>query len=647
MIGNIQKGQKKNISSYQPSRDVIDLTKVVKEDYYEGHRILNEPWVELNDRSVITDENRGQSMFNAFVDTSYEDANEAWKWRGTRSKARNKAVAMHAQLTSNFLLPLFIAQNDEDEVDKGFSEVMRDIIEWMAQPINSNYQASFLQVVFGMMTSPVTYLGAEYCEVMQKIRTKLDNGEVEIKEIVDEVLSGFKADIWAVNEVLITNAYERNIQKQKAIIKRRYTEKSELEAKYGEHENWPHVQTGIRSIYSEANDLFYDIYDDDHRDLVAEEIWYNRREDSEVPFVNGIYMGDSNVKNNPIKHRDNRDAPKYNVVPFGYHRIGPHFFYYKSMMNSMGWDNDLYDAMTEIVMNRALLEVEMPIAISGTDKVDSEVIFPSAVVALEDKDAKITPLLPPSNTNLGFAAIQETGESMDEASLSKTMEGQLPDASQKAYSVAQAQSNARKMIGAVAKSLAQSVIQFGDLMKDIVINNITAPQIDELVGGGMKLKYRKFYLENKETDGKKRDMNIIFDESLIGKQMSKNELKESNLKLLEESGYPDKKMSIRRVNPELFAKFKYLTKVDIEEMYNKSPEYWQPILLHLRRELTNDPYIDMESIDRRVLHAFFQSDGESIIKSPEKTQPQQSEMASKGLPAPVNASPNRKLAVQP
>jgi|TARA_Y100000310_G_scaffold242771_1_gene246981 hypothetical protein len=645
MIGEVTKNS--NISSYQPSREVIDLTKVVKADYYEGHRILHEPWVELNDRSVITDENRGQSMFNAFVDTSYEDTNEDWKWRGTRSKARNKAIAMHAQLTSNFLLPLFMAQNDEDEVDKGFSEVMRDVIEWMAQPTNSNYQASFLQAVFGMMTSPVIYLGAEYCEVMQKIKTKLDSGEIEVQEVADEVLSGFRADIWACNEVLITNAYERNIQKQKSVIKRRYIEKEELEAKYGEHENWPYVQTGIKSIYSEANDLFYDIYDDDHRDLVAEEIHQNRREDSEVAFINGIYMGDSNVENNPIKHRDNRNAPKYNIVPFGYHRIGPHFFYYKSMMNAMGWDNDLYDAMTEIVMNRALLEVEMPIAISGTDKVDSEVIFPNAVVALENKDAKVSPLLPPSNTNLGLKAIEETEESMDEGSISPTMEGQLPDAAQKAYSVAQAQANAKKMIGAVAKSLAQSVIQFGDLMKDIAINNITAPQIDELVGSGMKLKYRKFYLENKETGGKQRDMNIIFDESLIGKQMSEPEVKMANLKLLEESGYPDKKISIRKVNPELFAKFKYLTKVDIEEMHSKSPEYWQPILLHLRRELANDPYIDMESIDRRVAHAFFQSDGESIIKSPEKMQPQQPEMTAKELPAPANVSPNKRLAVQP
>jgi len=100
----------KNISSYQPSQDIIDFTALVKKDFEYGEELLNRPWPELNDRSVIEDENRGKMMFNAFVDTSTEDPSEAWKWRGTRSKARNKGIAMHASLTAAYLLPLFTAK---------------------------------------------------------------------------------------------------------------------------------------------------------------------------------------------------------------------------------------------------------------------------------------------------------------------------------------------------------------------------------------------------------------------------------------------------------------------------------------------------------------------------------------------------------
>lgn len=598
------------VSLYQPPTKVAELSNVVRKDYLIGIDILTRGWTELNNRSIIDDENRGGMMFNAFVDTSFEDPNEAWKYRGTRSMARNKGIAMHAQLTANYLLPLFTAQNDQDEIDQGFSEVMRDIIEWMADPTNSNYQESFLQAVFGMMDSPVTYLGAEFFEVYQTIKEQTDKG-YEKKEVLDEVLSGFQAPIYGATEVLINNAYERNMQKQKAIIKRRYVEKSELEAKYGEHENWQFVQEGWKSIYDADTQLFYDIKDEEHPTLICEETWLNRRKDMEVCFLGGVYMGDADVENNPIKHRDNKGAPKYNVVPFGYSRIGKHFFYYKSMMNCLGWDNNYYDAMTEVVMNRAVLEVEMPIAVSGSDKIDSDIIFPNSVVTFEDKDAKVQQLLPNSNMVGGFTALRETEKSMQDSSVNETISGNLPEASQKAYNVAQAQAAAKKLIGAVAKSLAESIIKYGDLMKDIAINHITVPQVDMLTSGNLKLRYKTFLVPKKAKGINKK---IKFDDSLIGAEMTDDEKKSEELKMLSESGYPDNKDSLIRVNPEMFANFKYLCRVDVEEMFAKNQEYWQQILTNMKVALAQDPYINQEELTKKYIHAFFQSDGDDLIQ---------------------------------
>ena len=574
MTGDIYGNPHKVLSAYQPSDDVIKFTSQVKRDYDEGVKILNRPWVELNNRSIIEDENRGQLMFNAFVDTSVEDVSEAWKWRGTRSKARNKGIAFHAQLTLNYLLPLYTAQNQNDEIDLAFSEVMRDLVEWMASPPNSDYQSSFLQVVFGMETNPVTYLGAEFFEIYQTIKEKTEKG-YESKEILDEVLSGFKAPILSSSQVLITNAFERNIQKQRRIIKRRFVEKQELEAKWGSHPHWGFVQEGIKSIYSEEDGLFYDIKDDDHPSLVAEEIALSRRDDSEVAFINGVYFGNENIENNPIRHRDNRGAPKYNVVPFGYSRIGEHFFYFKSMMSSVGWDNSLYDAMTEVVMNNAFIEQNPPVFVTGTDQIDSAMHFPAAVVATENKDARAVPIFPPKNFAAGFNALRETEQSIDEGTINPTMTGQLPDKEQKAYSVAQAQSNAKKLLGSVAKSLGQSMIQYGDLMKDIVLNHITIPEVDELTSKALKLKYKTFLLENKTVGGRRVNKKIKFDETLIGKKMTKEQIKERNLKLLSEVGWPDNKEHLYFINPELFAKFKYLTRIDIDEMFTKNAEFFQ------------------------------------------------------------------------
>lgn len=597
------------ISGYQPSQDVVDFSKSVQKDYAIGHEMLHRPWTELNNRSVVDDENRGQRMFNAFVDDSVEDPAEAWKWRGTRSYARNKGIVMHANLTQNYLLGLFQAQNEDDEEDRDFSEIMRDIVEWMSLPTVSNYQSSFVQAVFGMLSNPVTYMGSEFCEVLQTIWEQTEDGKYTQKEVVDHVLSGAQFPIYSSTQVLLTNAYQRNIQKQRRIIKRRYVEKEELEAKYGEHPNWSYLQAGIKSIYSDEDGLFHNVKDDEHLTLVAEETVLSRRQDSEVCFLNGIYFGNDNVKHNPIKHRDNRGNPKYNITPFGYSRIGEHFFYYKSMMNVMGWDNAYYDAMTEIVMNRAVLEVEMPIAISGSDKVDSEIIFPNAVHSFENPETKISPLLPPSNMVAGFNALRETEKSMNEGTVNETVSGQLPDASQKAYSVAQAAAAAKKLIGNVGKSLAESIIQVSDLMKDIALNNYTTAQVTDLLGGTQKLKYRTFVLKK---EGKHKTIKL--DSSLIGKSMSKEDKLYSEYDMIDGKPLSEaSKTTIIKANPERIAEFNYLARVDIEEMFPKNSEYWQPVLLNLKAALANDPYVNQEALTKKTLYSYFQSESDELI----------------------------------
>ncbi len=635
MIGDInQDGQDitaykdLSLSTYQASEEVAAFTNQVRYDYILGHQILHRPYLELNNRSVIDDENRGQMMFNAFVDTSVEDPNEAWKWRGTRSMARNKGIAMHAQLTSNYILPTFEAQNDADEIDKDFSEVMRDIIEWMAAPTNSNYQSSFMQVVFGMLTNPVTYLGAEYFEIFQTIRQRKDDGTYEKKEVLDEVLSGFQAPIWSSSQILIVNAYERNIQKQRRIWKRSYKDYNELKAKYEGHPNWEFVQPGVRSIINQEDGLFYDVKDKSRadRNIVSEEIVLNRRGDSEVPFVNGVYLGNmDSIDDNPIKHRDNRGAPKYNVIPFGYSRIGSHFFYYKSMMNCLGWDNMLYDAQNEIFMNRSLLEAEMPVSVSGAaqDKVDSDIIFPNSVVVFEGPDTKVNPLIPPGNLGSLAGAMKMTADSMSDAAISDTTGGNLPEANQKAYSVAQAAQQAKKLIGAVGKSIAESVVMYGDLMKDIAINHLTSAQVDELVGGALKLRYKNFLV--KKTGGAKKSTNrhIKFDSSLIGLEMTDEEKESEAIKLLEASGYPDQDDDIWRVNPELFAKFKYMTRADAEEMFEKNSDYWQPVLLNLKTALLKDPTIDQSKLSKKLMYAYFKSEGDDLVLKKPAQAPQQ------------------------
>lgn len=616
MIGDIY--NKNSVSLYQPSIDVANFTNFVKKDYARGNEIITRTWVELNNRSVIDDQDRGRRTFNAFVDESVEDPATAWQWRGTRSKARNQAIAMHAQLTAGYIVPMFMAQNDSDEEDVDFSEMMRDAVEWMVN--NSQYKESFIQAAMGMLVNPVTYLGAEYCEVYQKIKERTLDGKVIETEVLDEILSGFNAPVYGADEILISNAYEQNIQKQRFIIKRRYIEYQEAEAKYNTQDNWAFVQPGVKAIYNDEDGAFYDLKDSDHPHLVEEVIYLSRRDDTEVAFVNGVYMGDADVNANPIKHRDNRNAPKYNVVPFGYQRINEHFFYFKSLMAAQYWDNQLLDAQYQIGMNRAFLDANMPIAVSGTDKVDSDVIFPSAVVAFEDPNTKATPLLPQANLAGIFSAMDRVENSMNEASISAVTAGQLPQATQKATSVAIAQKNAETMLKGVGRNLATAVVQYGDLMKDIVINHIVVPQVDEFSSPSQRLKYRTLILNGKVIDGKEMSKVIRFEDSFLGTKYTKKDRTMARMKLLEEVGYPQNKKHIYLVNPALFSRYRYLTRVEPERMFPENEEFRQAVMSQIYSQFAGNPYIELEALTRKTLYPFFRSETEELMKKPEEAE---------------------------
>lgn len=628
MIGDIYVS-KAPVSSYQPSKEVQDFTATVKKDYSTGMEILNKSYVELNDMSPIERDNRDQRTFNAFVDESVEDPNEAWKWRGTRSKARNKAIAMHAQLTAGYIIPMFMAQNDNDEEDREFSEAMRDIDEWMIY--NSNYKSSYLMASMGMLVNCVTYLGAEYTEVMQTIKEKTEKGYTK-KEILDEVFSGFNAPVYSTDQIIISNAFEQNIQRHRFNHKRRYIEYSEAQKRYGDHPNWEYVQPGVRSVFNENNGVFYDIKDEDHPFLVEEIDAQYRAEDTGVCFIGGIYMGDDDVEANPIRHRDNRNAPKYNVVPFGYQRINEHFFFYKSLMNSQYWDNNLLDAQYEVGMNRAFLDANMPLAISGSKEINSSVIFPNSVVTFEDEKSKVQPLLPAANLGNLYAGMATVEKSIDESSVSDVSGGQLPTGEQKATTINIAERNAKILLQGVGKTLAESIVQYGQLMADIIVTHLSVAQVEQLVGDGTKMKYRSFILKDKMIEGRNVSKVIKFDDSLLGREMTPTEKKYKEMEMLEKTGYPDNKEAIYRLNPELFARMKYLVRVEPERMFAKNEEFMQAMYLQIMSQFKDNPYIELEALTRKTLYQFFRGDTEELMKKVDASMSNMQNVLGSGKP---------------
>lgn len=595
------------LSSYQPNQGITDLTKDFQDSFEKGVNILNKTYEELNNYSVIERENKDQRTFNAFVDESVEDPMEAWKWRGTRSMARDKAIDMHAHMTSVLAVPMAFAQNDKQEEDRAMSNVMRDILEWMA--VNSEYRESYVSVMLGVLYSPVKWMGADWVEAYTNVKERDEQGRVTSKEVLDEELSGFRAPVYSADQVLITNAHEQNVQRQYIIIKRQYKPYTDVKKRWDWHDNFDYVTPGIKTVFSAEEGLFYDIKDEEHKGLVEEATGWCRQTDTEVTFLNGIYMGEDNVDANPINHRDNFNTPKVPLVPFGYERINEHFFFWKSFTNRVGWDNALIDAMYENQMNRDTLDIFTPMGFYGVDEFSTSVIFPGATASFENPDARAEPLIPPSRGE-GYRAMDTIEKSIKDKSVSDTMSGQLPDASQKAYSVSRAEQNARTILRGMLRSISFSVMKYGDLMKDIAIQHLTTAQWDEITGGE---SYRTLILKDQMVNGKKVSKKIVFDDSLVGKQMSKEQIKEAELIMLSDTGWPKNKEHVYKINPHFFSRLKYMTYFEPDEMMEKNAAFEQGTAERMYALLRNDPLVSGEGLVSEILNASYHGRADEFI----------------------------------
>jgi ribosomal protein S13 len=223
---------------------------------------------------------------------------------------------------------------------------------------------------------------------------------------------------------------------------------------------------------------------------------------------------------------------------------------------------------------------------------------------------------------------------MEDLSISDTQSGQLPEASQKATAVVQATQSSRTLIKGVGKTLGQSITAYTRLMVDIAVHHLSVPQVTEITGGALKEKYRKFVLPNRTSKGKRVGKVLRFNPDLVGAEMNDEEKKMANIKLAEESGYPDTKSDIIEMNPEFAPRLKYLISFDPEEMFINNQQQMQIMLQNMYAQLAADPMVDHETLLREYFYAFFRSKGDDFIA---KQMP---------VPSPLGQTDNPNSAVK-
>jgi len=299
------------LSSYQPPQPVKELDAVAKLDLITGDEIQTRPFEEFNDMSLIQRANLDQKDWMAWSPALSINPDEAWMFTGTSGATRSAIISTAAHLTQQVIYPGTFAQTDEDEEDEAAAEVMKVALEYNLR--RDNYEQTFLYAVISGLVNPVSYFSVDYGEQFQEILDGTSSNFTR-KKVLDNFFSGFQHSLIPLDEILFANPYIFEWQKQPFTIRRRRIPYPLAKQIHGDHPNFIHVAPGKIATQSESNGLFYDADDDFNDNSVIEETFQYRGRDVQFQRVNGIYMSNPNVDYLPMKHRDNKNRPKYNIL---------------------------------------------------------------------------------------------------------------------------------------------------------------------------------------------------------------------------------------------------------------------------------------------------------------------------------------------
>ena len=430
-----------------------------------------------------------------------------------------------------------------------------------------------------------------------------------------------------VDEIYIANFYEPDIQKQDFLVWRRVISYDTAFIKYGGHKNFKYVTPGMQTIMDDANQGFYNKYDNHMRgDEVEEVIYWNRAKDLKLTLVNQIIVSEPDEANP-------RNDKLYPFRKFGYSIINSRCFYYKSLAFTLQQDATIINTLYRMIIDGTYLSIMPPMVNTGSEKIGSNVIVPGMTTNLTDKDASLNPIrtTTESSLNAGLRVLDTVGASASESSQDPLQQGQNPKGGSTAYQLSLVEANAATVLGLFVKMIVEYVKQTGELMKGDIIQYLTIADISKITGDG-PLTYKTFVVN--AGKGGKYGKKVVFDGQMPD-EMTPEEKMDASFKVLKEQGGPQSDMTIYRANPALVRDMKYYLFVDADTITPRSEEIERSFNLE-----TFDRAINSEVADQEAIYT------DLLMSSNPKTAKNPMKYVKKAVPASVTAPENPMDAVK-
>lgn len=623
-------------SPYTPSEEAKDALHLIRNAFVESDIVMRKPRREFNDMSVLVRSAIDQMAFNTYQPNNGEpapgDPTKVWRSNAMRPIVRNKCISIAAHALALLAFPKVFAFNEQDEEQKDAGQVMRDMVDWVADRLD--YPQFALRAILTALWSPASIAYVEYGEVYRDVKFEKENGKWKIEKMADEFLCGERAEMVGVDELYIENFYESEIQNQSWLIWRKVQTYDFVKEKYGHYDNFKYVKPGVQLLYNDANQLFYEVYDSSMRQNQCEEIIYwNKARDLKLIVVNGCLLTEPDEPN-PRKDKN------YPFIKFGFEPLDHgRCFYYKSLAFKTQQDANIINTLYPMFIDGTYLSIMPPLVNTTGQIISSDIMVPGGALTLDPSEGGVTALNVSQNLAAAIQALTQAENSIQESapqmSFGRTREP--------AYTVALRQQEAQTLLGLFTTSIASFVKQFTRLVIGDNLQYLTIADASK-ISGDAPLVYRTFFLDSRQTEGGKKNKRIKFDGNLPSQMNDEEELNMS-FDTLKQQGGQDSETELWRVNPTIFRDFKFLVKIDPSQMKPTSPDLEKTFKLEIYDRGIQNPYTDQEKLTRDFLFgAYEQTDHnpDKYMKNPNELN----RLLGDGAPNP-QAQPNGGQPMQP
>jgi hypothetical protein len=477
-------------------QQIEDITTWVNKAYDKQNRT----WHEFNDRSLLDYGNDNEKRINSYVPPRDEELDD-WQTIGFEGVTREKMFAFVAKVAMSRPKMKMVAINADGVIDRMVADAIDTVFQFSYKQEDPTEIKFLLEawLTAGHGTS-IRFEGVEREDcVEQKYESfNIKTGEVEgLEETEEEGDINATSRMVRLGDFLIDDWYQPDIQKQTRVAEVERMTIDSFKNKYGEYKNADAVPAvgDISAQWGEG--FFVSQWSNEENDKVVVLHFYEKvgKKRYYRVIANGVMIAST-----PILRRDGK-------FPFARKIFKPFadvtFFYGKAMPDEIAWDQDIYNAFKNMVVDRAILHINRPLITDGNTEITDLVLAPNKVLNIK---GNVQPMnYPPPDQN-DMQILQFLRGSMDRQTSDAQQSGQV-EGGATARGIVIADENARKLAGIFRKFLEQGEWEASKLRLGTIQEYYFEPtgikEMEEIIGEKKsKAIYRTFVMDGQKlSDG--------------------------------------------------------------------------------------------------------------------------------------------------